>query len=262
MNILVTNDDGVDNPGIWALVRAVKDLGDVTVVAPATNQSGVGAGLSFRKSVHINDHESQVPGVECYAVEGTPGDCVIFGIRHVLRGDVDAVVSGINPGFNTSRNMFISGTFGASIIASANGVKTAAFSMDAEDDINDPLVCSLITEVTRELISADTPAASLYNINFPSIRSSGNGGIRGAEGCAPAPSELKTMLRANADGGYEVFSGLSIKMNGSEPEPGTDVEVLDRGMVALTSVRGYDLQNLPDDPSLQRMIAAVNRAIG
>ena len=53
MNILVTNDDGVDNPGIWALARAVKDIGEVTVVAPADNQSGVGAGLSFRQSVTI-----------------------------------------------------------------------------------------------------------------------------------------------------------------------------------------------------------------
>jgi 5'-nucleotidase len=259
MKILVTNDDGVDNPGLWALVNAVNDLGDVTVVAPADNQSGVGAGLSFRHSVHINEHESRVPGVPTYAVEGTPGDCVAHGIINVLNGDVDVVVAGINPGFNTSRNLFISGTFGAAIIAAANGVKTCAFSMDPEDNIDDPLVGSLITAITSELISPETPRAGLFNVNFPSLwRNS----IVGAEGCTPTPSEYKMKLIPHEDGGYEIFSGLKVKIDGLEVPQGTDVEALDRGRVALTALDGPTLNSLQDDPTLQRMIDAANRVIG
>jgi 5'-nucleotidase len=98
IKILITNDGGVDNPGKWVLVNAVKDLGEVTVVGPAGNHSGVGTALSMRKSVQIISAPSQVLGVDCFAVSGTPGGSVILGVEHVLGGEVDAVVSGINPG--------------------------------------------------------------------------------------------------------------------------------------------------------------------
>ena len=127
MNILVTNDDGFDNPGIWALAKAVRSLGEVTVVAPVNNQSGTGCSISFRKSVNVDQVSSKLEGVNCFAVSGTPADSVILGSKYILKEDVDVVVSGINPGFNTSRNMFISGTFGAAIIASALGVRAVSY---------------------------------------------------------------------------------------------------------------------------------------
>ena len=259
MNILVTNDDGVDNPGIWALARAVKDIGEVTVVAPADNQSGVGAGLSFRQSVTIREHESQIKGVPCFAVDGTPGDSVAFGVNHVLNNDVAAVVAGINPGHNTSRNVFISGTFGAVIIAAAIGVKACAFSIDALDDVDDQLVGGIITATTRELVGSDTPRDGLYNVNFPPLRYSE---ILGAEGCAPAPSELRMKLEANNIGGFELFSGLRLRIDRLKLMPGTDVEVLSRNRVALSAFDGNTLVHDQDDPGLQRMIAAANRVIG
>ncbi len=259
MNILVTNDDGVDNPGIWALVRAVKHLGNVTVVAPASDQSGRGAALSFRKSVAVNEIESRMQGVRCYAVEGTPGDATVIGIKHVLDDQVDAVVSGINPGNNTSRNFLISGTFGAAIIACSNGIKAAAFSSNWLDDVDDPLIGKITAAVTKELISEDTPGATLFNINFPSID---DRMFLGAEESSPAPSLLQMKTVQQDDGGYEIISRLAVSWNGSELVPGTDLEVLSRGRVALTAVNGDNLSHIPGDPSLQRMIAAANRVIG
>ena len=259
MNILVTNDDGVDNPGIWALARAVRELGDITVVAPADNQSGVGAGLSFRKSAKIREYESQIENVPCFAVDGTPGDSVAFGINRVLNNTVDAVVSGINPGNNTSRNVFISGTFGAAIISAALGVKACAFSIGPFDDVDNQLVGRIITATTSELLSPDTPRAGLYNINFPPLQYSG---FLGAEGCAPALSELKMKLEANNFGGFELFSGLRLNIDRLELTPGTDVEVLSRNRVALSAFDGNTLVHDQDDPGLQRMIAAANSVIG
>ena len=259
MKILVTNDDGIDNPGIWALVKAVKDLGEVTVVGPGGNQSGVGTALSLRKSVHINSAPSQVSGVECFAVSGTPSDSVILGVEHVLEGVVDAVVSGINPGFNTSRNLFISGTMGAAIQAAGKGIKACAFSMDAVDDISDQNVRNVITEIVRELVHNDTPRAALVNVNFPSLS---GGAIQGAEGAVPAPSEFKTVLEAQSDGGYEIFSGLKLVIDGLPLTPGTDVEVLNRHKVAISALDGPTLTHQPDDATLRRMIDAANRVIG
>ena len=259
MNILVTNDDGVDSPGIWALVHAVKDLASVTVVAPAEDQSGTGAGLSFRKPVRVNEIESNVQGVPCYAVAGTPGDAAVIGIRHVLDDQVDAVVSGINPGNNTSRNLLISGTFGAAIIASSNGVKAAAFSTEFLEDVDDPLVGQITTEIARELVSEETPPAGLFNVNFPSIH---HGIIGGAEEASPTPSLLQMKLEQREDGGFELMSRLAVSLDGSSAAPGTDIEVLMRGRVAITAVNGNNLSHVPGDPTVQRMIAAANRAIG
>jgi 5'-nucleotidase len=259
MKILVTNDDGFENSGIWALVNAVKELGDVTVVAPADNQSGIGTAISFRRSVKVVKAPSRVHGVECYAISGTPADSVILGIEHVMIDGVDAVVSGINPGFNTSRNLFISGTMGAAIQAAAKGVKTCAFSMDHEDDIDDQTVGKIITAVTSELLATGTPQGALFNVNFPS-RS--NGAIKGAESAVPAPSEFKTYLEAQSDGGYEIFSGLKLVIDGLPLTSGTDVEALSRSQVAISSLDGPTLTHQPNDPTLLRMIDAANRVIG
>ena len=259
MNILVTNDDGVENPGIWALVRAVKNLGSVTVVAPAVNQSGRGTGLSFRESIAVNEAESPVSGVPCFAVHGTPGDAAVIGIKHVLGDQVDAVVSGINPGNNTSRNLLISGTMGAAIVASSNGVKAAAFSCQFLENVDDPLIGRITSAITSELISEETPQATLLNVNFPPLDT---GKIEGAEESSPTPSLLQMKLEPRLDGGYEIMSRLAVGFDGSTLPPGTDLDVLSRGHVAITTVLGDNLSFVPGDPSARRMIDAANRVIG
>ena len=259
MKILVTNDDGFDNPAIWSLVRAVKDLGEVTVVAPAANQSGVGTALTLRTSLKINEAPSRVDGVKCYAVSGTPADSVVLGLDHILVGGADVVVSGINPGFNTSRNVFISGTMGAAIQAAAKGVKACAFSMDVEGDFDDPTVKGVIAAITTELLSPDTERGALFNVNIPAF---GDTPIEGVEGAAPAPSELKSLIEAHSDGGYEIISGLAVNIDGLELAPGTDLEVLSRNRIAISSLEGPTLAHQPHDPTLQRMIEAANCVIG
>jgi len=259
MKILVTNDDGFKNPGIWALVNAIKELGDVTVVAPADNQSGIGTAISFRRSVKVVKALSRVDGVDCYSVSGTPADSVILGIESIMSDGVDAVVSGINPGFNTSRNLFISGTMGAAIQASAKGVKTCAFSMDHDDDIDDQSVGKIITAISGELMDSATPQGALFNVNFPSLSTEA---IQGAEGAVPAPSEFKSFLEPQSDGGYEIFSGLKLVIDGLPLTPGTDVEVLTRNRVAVSALDGPTLTHQPNDPTLLRMIDAANRVIG
>jgi hypothetical protein len=105
----------------------------------------------------------------------------------------------------------------------------------------------------------ETPSGSLFNVNFPTISV---GGINGAEGCAPARSDLKMNLDLQFDGGYEIFSGLKVDIDGLELIPGIDIEVLARGKVALTALDGNNLDYLRDDQSLHRMIDAANRVIG
>lgn len=259
MKILATNDDGFDNPGIWALVRAVRDLGDVTVVAPADNQSGVGTALSLRKSVKINPAPSKIDGVPCYAVGGTPADSVILGIEHILMGDVDLVVSGINPGFNTSRNVFISGTMGAAIQAAGKGVKACAFSLGMDGDLDDPTAGKVVNAIASELLSPETQRGALFNVNFPA---EGGETYQGAEGAFPEPTEFMSKIEAQSDGGYELFSGLRLNILQEDPTVGSDIEVVTRGKIAVSSFEGPTLVHQPQDPTLQRIIDAANRVIG
>ena len=155
--------------------------------------------------------------------------------------------------------MFISGTFGAAIIASALGMRACAFSMDAMDHVNDFTVANVITAITNELMSHETPSGSLFNVNFPTISVSG---INGAEGSAPARSDLKMYVDLQSDGGYEIFSGLKVNIDDLELTSGSDIEVLARGKVSLTALDGTNLNYLGDDQSLHRMIDAANRVIG
>lgn len=259
MKILVTNDDGFDNPGIWALVRAVKDLGDVTVVAPADNQSGVGTALSLRKSVKINSAPSRVDGVPCWAVAGTPADSVILGVEHVLLGDCDLVVSGINPGFNTSRNVFISGTMGAAIQAAGKGIKACAFSLGMDGDLEDLIAAKVVNAVATELLKPETQRGALFNVNFPAEPGDT---YRGVEGAFPQPTEFMSKLEAQSDGGYELFSGLRMNIMEEELTAGSDNEVLSRGKVSISSFDGPTLTHQPQDLTLQRIIDAANRVTG
>ena len=115
MRILVTNDDGVLSRGLWACARALLPLGEVFVVAPDREQSGVGPALNLQRPVKASRFTPMSEGLQdltAYVVEGTPGDCVVLALEELV-GPVDLVVSGINHGPNTGPAVLMSGTVGA-----------------------------------------------------------------------------------------------------------------------------------------------------
>src|SRR4030042_2830758 len=100
LNILVTNDDGIEAPGLWHLAEALSDLGRVLVVAPAKEQSGAGTAVTYRRSLKVQAVEPRVPGVRAFAVDGTPADCVVGGLRQLKEGRIGLIAAGVNPGPN------------------------------------------------------------------------------------------------------------------------------------------------------------------
>ena len=110
MKILVTNDDGIDSPGIRALADAVSRVGQVLIVAPDKEQSGVGTAVSFHNGIAAAERTSAIEGARAYAVSGTPSDCVFLGIGPLAEGKIDLVVSGINTGSNVGNGVLGSGT--------------------------------------------------------------------------------------------------------------------------------------------------------
>ena len=116
MTILVTNDDGIDSPGIWALAEAMSRIGETLVVAPDKQQTGVGTSVSLFSDMSIVEvSPPRIQGVRAYAVGGTPNDCVILGLRRLAQGPIDLLVSGINLGANMGNDIPYSGTVMATL---------------------------------------------------------------------------------------------------------------------------------------------------
>ena len=129
--ILVTNDDGIDAPGLIALVKAMKRLGDVVVVAPIREQSAVGHSITLRNDIHTKSHKyvGDLAGIQAVAIDGTPVDCAKLALSSLLTRRPDLTVSGINKGSNMAVNVMYSGTVSAATETSLHGIDSLAFSL-------------------------------------------------------------------------------------------------------------------------------------
>jgi len=133
VRILVTNDDGIDSVGLHVLARAMRPIGEVVVAAPDREYSGYGAALGSFSEMKPEIHRVSLDGIdEAYSVNGAPALCAMFG-RLGLFGDIDLVVSGINPGANVGRSIYHSGTVGAALTARNGGINAVAVSQSVED---------------------------------------------------------------------------------------------------------------------------------
>ncbi|WP_457591191.1 5'/3'-nucleotidase SurE [Geoglobus sp.] len=132
MKILLTNDDGLYSPGLKACYEVLKDMGEVFVVTPAVQKSGVGRSISIMEPIRVS--EVRVDGMRLYAVDGTPTDAVIIGIHEIIGEIPDLVVSGINLGENLSTEaVTTSGTVGAALEAATQGCSAMAISLEMKD---------------------------------------------------------------------------------------------------------------------------------
>ena len=163
MRILITNDDGIWAPGLLPLVQWAKKLGQVTVAAPKVEQSGKSHGIELRKAFEVKKVELE-PGVEAYAVDSTPADCVRFALLGLQR-EFDLVISGINKGLNIGQDIIYSGTVAAIFEAVCLGVPAIAFSTDY--DSLDNAVAHLDTAYDYVVANDLMAKHNLYNINIP-----------------------------------------------------------------------------------------------
>lgn len=134
--ILLTNDDGIKSPGLWAAAEALSTLGFVTVVAPREQSSGMGRSLPITSDGIIQEERLQIKGQDwpVYAVGGTPAQAVLHGILEVMSQKPDIIVSGINYGLNVGTGITISGTVGAAMEAAALGFRALAVSLETAQE--------------------------------------------------------------------------------------------------------------------------------
>jgi 5'-nucleotidase len=179
MTILITNDDGVNSSGIMAAKKAVEDQGEILVVAPATQQSGIGHALTLFEPIRVTS-TNLVDGSEAHSVSGTPTDAVIIGIYQIAEKKPDLVISGINIGENLGKSeLTTSGTIGAAMEAAVNGVPALSISQqvtrgdikfhDGHVDVDFSHAQKMTKMVARMILDKGLPeGVDFLNLNIPS----------------------------------------------------------------------------------------------
>lgn len=242
LRIMITNDDGFDAPGIRILADRLTAAGhDVTVVAPLTNQSGMGTKMSTGSSVTVRH-----PGPKVWAVDGTPGDAVAFGLSVVFAGKApDLVVSGTNFGTNIAGIANHSGTVGGAVAALEAGVPAFAVSTGGlaapvlESTVNAMHPTSDFVAELIEHLRKSSPSARLLpdglglNINHPIVGEDGKGLAKGA---AVTTQDGQQILKPNyTDSGNGTWK-ISVSVDLRTPAKGSDVEALRADKVSLTPI--------------------------
>jgi 5'-nucleotidase len=167
MKILLANDDGIYAPGLSAMRRALRRLGEVVVVAPATEQSGVGHSITYLTPLtckKVYDDHDELRG---WAVDGSPADCVKLGVFELAEGPVDLVVSGINHGLNAGINVLYSGTVAAAIEGAFFQLPSIAVSLEYDLHADFTTAAEMATALIEQIVSKSGKAAELFNINIP-----------------------------------------------------------------------------------------------
>src|SRR5450631_912406 len=169
MRILLTNDDGIHAPGLKTLEAIAAELSDdVIVVAPETDQSGVAHSLSLSDPLRLREI-----GPKHYAVQGTPTDCVIMGVRHILREHrPELILSGVNRGQNVAEDVTYSGTIAAGIEAALLGVPAIALSQafwgpDGDKSLYWDCAKTHGIGLIRQILKSGIAPGTLINVNFP-----------------------------------------------------------------------------------------------
>ena len=165
MRILVSNDDGIHREGLHALVKAVESLGEIWVIAPAAEMSGVSKAITLDRPLRATRYEGKERWI---AVSGTPTDCVYLGLHHFMKDQLpDLVISGINHGSNLGTDAHYSGTVGAAHEGMNNGIPSLAFSLVASRDGDFSMAAAFAQRLVRWVAKNGLPAGVMLNCNVP-----------------------------------------------------------------------------------------------
>lgn len=177
MRILVTNDDGILADGIGILAQELTKLGEVKVVAPDRERSATGHAITVLRPLRIQSIEFPDSGIQAWAVDGTPSDCVKLALEDLLEWKPDVVVSGINRGPNLGTDVLYSGTVSAAIEGAIYGIPSVALSVAAFDNCNYPMAAEFGRQLVLTVAKRGLPPKTLLNVNVPSVEKRDLAGI-------------------------------------------------------------------------------------
>jgi 5'-nucleotidase len=251
MRILCTNDDGIHAPGLKVLENIARALSDdVWVVAPETDQSGVSHSLSLNDPLRLREISDRH-----FAVKGTPTDCVIMGIRQLMRENKpDLVLSGVNRGQNVAEDVSYSGTVAGAIEGTILGVPSIALSQAYGAGNRDDLKWRCAEHhgpgIVRRILDAGVDKGILVNVNFPNCEPDE------VEGAAVVNQGQRTQellrLDERKDGRGNPYYWIAFERRPFTPGNGTDLWAIANRRIAITPLR----LDMTDEPTLTRYALA------
>lgn len=226
MRFLVSNDDGYLAPGIVALAKALRPLGDLDIVAPERNRSGASNSLTLDRPLHVWRADSGA-----YYTDGTPTDCVHLAITGLMEHKPDMVIAGINNGANLGDDVLYSGTVAAAIEGRFLGVPAIAVSLTSHVGRHYDSAAIMVVRLIERLRHEPLPADTILNVNVPDLPLQDIAGIEATR--LGNRHKAEAMVRSADPHGNPVYwigaPGLE-----ADAGPGTDFDAIRRNCVSIT----------------------------
>ncbi len=236
MRILLTNDDGVYAPGLRALRQELLKLGQVTVVAPAGEQSAVGHSITLLTPLLVQEVLDEQQRPIGWAVEGKPADCVKLALMELLPEPPDVIISGLNAGSNAGINVLYSGTVAAAIEGAFFKHTSIAVSLEytKAKPLDFPRAAEYARTVIEQILARRPAPGTLFNVNIPSLEKGPVRGVRVVpQNIAPYVEEFDRRV----DPRGRIYFWTRPGLNCPDPHPDTDVTALAESYITVTPLQ-------------------------
>lgn len=236
MRILLTNDDGVYAPGIRALLPELRHLGEVLIVAPATEQSAVGHSVTLTNPLIVQEVRDDDRRPIGWGVEGRPADCVKLALRELLPWRPDLVVSGLNAGSNAGINVLYSGTVAAAVEGAFFRITSIACSLEYSKPTAPDFArgAAYARQVVEQILARKPAVGSLFNVNIPDLERHTPRGVR------LAPQNMASYEETydrRTDPRGRVYFWSNPEFGCPDPHPDSDVTALKEGWITVTPLQ-------------------------
>lgn len=234
MEVLITNDDGIFAEGLDALVKAIRKIGRVTVVAPEEERSAAGHSLTFFKPLRVRAVKDDHKGFRMFATTGTPSDCVLLALYDIMPRKPDLVISGINRGANMGDDITYSGTVSAAMEGVIHGIPSFSISLAAYQKCNYSVAAKFSAQLARMMSKMKLPPYTLLNVNVPSLPEQK---IKGIALTRQGRTTYRDRLEKRVDPRGMAYYWIAGESPEGDSETGTDWERVADGYISVTPLQ-------------------------
>ncbi len=244
--ILLSNDDGIQAPGLSALCKALKEIDEVMVVAPETEMSAVGHAITLSDPLRVKEFikDGDFFG---YAINGTPADCVKIALNAILDKQPDIIVSGINQGANVGTNLIYSGTVSAATEGTILGIPSIAISFDSFLNTDFSVAAAFAKKVVLQVKEKGLPKGTLLNVNVPDVPADK---IEGVEIVPQGKSRVIEKFDKRIDPRQHTYYWQTGEMVMVDEDEGTDCWSVHHNRISITPVQ-FDLTDYKNIAKIQ-----------
>lgn len=246
MRVLLTNDDGINSPGLRALAEVFANDHETVVVAPEHERSASGHAITLHKPLRATPSSTYPPGIAAWATNGTPADCVVLGVLELLAHRPDVVVSGVNVGPNLGRDLTYSGTVSGAMEGTILGIPSVAISVGAFVNVRFDIAARFAERLAKLIVERRLPEDALVNVNVPNLPAEQ---MRGVAFTRQSTRRYLSRLEKRTDPRGRSYYWLTGEPAPRGDEEGTDGWALANGFISVTPIH----LNLTDDRLLREL---------